>query len=172
MILLITIFPRNRRDIFLLYYVKKKESECTHDDRALRKRLAFPIQSIYASRRSMAGGLPLTLLLLCQENTRLRHEDSRCSKIQVTYIFLFSFKSISFPLCLSEFFPFLLFPFDLFRILSRVIADAILIHNIIWWYIYTINDDRLKQHCVYYFMTLHNMTLEIMVTINSDLSLK
>lgn len=101
----------------------------------------------------MAGGLPLTLLLLPGKYMAFLAcvmKNLPGAAIQVTCIILFSFKStVPFPFTQTSFprfHPFTItLPFDLYRILSRC-ADAILLHNIIWWYIYTINDNRLKQH--------------------------
>lgn len=84
-----TIFPRKRRDIFLLYYVK---SECTlvmirPQDRTYD---IFPSQLICASR-SIAGDLPLFFFVAFARNIRLFSlmlmKTLRCSKIRLYNIF-------------------------------------------------------------------------------------
>lgn len=142
MMLLIIIFPRNRRDIFLLYYVKKKRRA---NALAMTKlsgsnlRPAFPSHSIYASRKSMAGGLPLILLLLPRKYTAFLAcvmKTSRCSNTSYIYISLFFLSS---PYRFSLFFcPYLFLSShgslsvrSLSHSFSRY-ADAILLHNIIW----------------------------------------
>lgn len=133
----------------------------------------FPSQSICASR-SMAGGLPLTLLLLPGECTAFLSLASwKLSGAQrhgyIIFLFL-SFKFSSYTALTFHYLRYPLFPHLhprapgpslprrlLVRSLSHSFsryADAILLHNIIWWYIYTINDDRLKRRCVHVIFTI------------------
>jgi len=63
------------------------------------------------------------------------------------------------------------FSFDLYCILSRVTQTQSYYYNIIWWYIYTINDDRLKQHlCTLFHNIVYDRMLEMTATIDLDLS--
>jgi len=110
-LLMIMIFLRNRRDIFLLYYVKKKRRAnalVTTRISGSNLRPAFRSHSVYASRRSMADGLPLILLLLPGKYTAFLLLASWKLPGAAVHIFLFSFHHISFPLSLPESSPFIL----------------------------------------------------------------
>jgi len=109
-LLMIMIFLRNRRDIFLLYYVKKKEERMHSWRRGSQDRTCDLLShSVYASRRNMANGLPLILLLLPGKYTAfLLLASWKLPGAAVHIIFLFSFHHISFPLFLPESSPFVL----------------------------------------------------------------
>lgn len=100
-LLMIMIFPRNRRDIFLLYYVKKNEERMHSWRRGSQDRtcdlLSLPIRSTWIKVWRVVCHL---LCCFCQENIRLFLLASwklPGAAIQVTYIFDFSFKfTISF----------------------------------------------------------------------------
>lgn len=169
--MMITIFPRNRRDIFLLYYVK---SECTRDDEALRIEPTTLFLPSRSARVEVWRVVCHLLCCFCQENIRLFSLASwKLSGAQRhDYIILFFSLKFSFPHTAHVLLPTLSFlspssspsslcSLSLRRLLVRSLshsfsryADAILLHNIIWWYIYTINDDRLKQRCVHVIFTM------------------
>lgn len=129
------IFPRKRRDIFLLYYVK---SECTFVMISSQDQTydIFPSQLICASR-SIAGDLPLFLLLppgKYMASLAYAHENS--SVQQDGYIIFFPFLQFSLYDVHAYMFDYHLFhspllypgplyfynvfPFDFYHILSRV----------------------------------------------------
>jgi len=136
-------------------------------------RPAFRSHSVYASRRSVADGLPLILLLLPGKYTAFLLLASWKLPGAAVHIFLLSFHHISFPPFPARIFSLCShgspFSFDLYRILSRVTQTQSYYYNIIWWYIYTINDDRLKQHlCTLFHNTVYDRMLEMTATIDLD----
>lgn len=130
LLMMIMIFPTNRRDIFLLYYVKERMHSWrwSSQDRTYDT-YTFPIHSICASRDT-AGDLPLILLLLPGEYTAFLAcvmKTSRCRNTVYIYLriifssFLSSPSRLAFPFVRLFFVPTITpFPFDLYRILSRV----------------------------------------------------